>query len=540
MARRGSGAERVPGIDRPPAPGLRCPALGRHRVGGCELSTALSVGAAARETPEGVALVHGGQALTWAELAARAEGVATSVRHRLRASPYPLVAVVGGMGVETVTTILALLEDRVPFVLLHPRWSRAERKRALAKTGAALVVEEDGALTAASGSPGRGWIGDGAAAFVFTSGSTGLPRGAALSQAALVASSKAHTAVFGWNEEDRWLLSLPTAHVGGLMIVVRCLLARRSIVLGSRHASGTFDAERVLRVIERHRVTLLSVVPTMLGRLLDGAGEDPPPTLRAVLVGGAAASPALIARARGRGWPVFATYGLTEACSQVATERPGAAEHVVAGKGAVSEAGDSRSGSGVGPPLPGVEVRIESRKTAGEAGTPVRGSILVRGAILFEGYVGSEPGAPLERPFDADGWFDTGDLGNLDASGQLHILGRRSDRILTGGENVDPSEVEAAVLEWPGAVAACVVGVDDDEWGERVGAVVVGSRAFEAERGLAGLERHLRERLAGFKRPRRWRVVDHLPVAPSGKVDRQACRGLLIDSERPGSPEARR
>ncbi len=444
------------------------------------------------------------------------------------------------MGVETVTAILALLEDRVSFVLLHPRWSRAERERAMAMTGAALVVEEDGALTAASGSAGQEALVGGGTAFVFTSGSTGRPRGAALSHSALVASSRAHTAVFGWKDEDRWLLSLPTAHVGGLMIVVRCLLARRSTVLGGRDASGTFDAEGVLQVIERHRVTLLSVVPTMLGRLLDVVGKRPPPALRAVLVGGAPAAPALIARARRQSWPVFATYGLTEACSQVATERPGAAEQVVAGGGAASEAGGSRSGSGVGPPLPGVEVRIASRQMAGEADTPAGGSIQVRGPILFDGYLGSEPGAPLERPFDAGGWFDTGDVGYLDVSGELRILGRRSDRILTGGENVDPSEVEAAVLEWPGAASACVVGVDDDEWGEQVAAVVVGSRAFEAESGLAGLERHLRERLAGFKRPRRLIVIDRLPVAPSGKVDRQACRGLLTASESPGSPEARR
>lgn len=444
------------------------------------------------------------------------------------------------MGVETVTAILALLESRLPFVLLHPRWSRAERERALAMTGPALVVEEDGAPAVVSGSSARGSTGGAGTAFVFTSGSTGRPRGAALSPAALLASSKAHAAVFGWKDEDRWLLSLPTAHVGGLMIVVRCLLARRPIVLGGRDASGTFDADAVLRVIERHRVSLLSVVPTMLGRLLDAAGEDPPPALRAVLVGGAPAAPSLMARARRRSWPVFATYGLTEACSQVATERPGAAGRVVAGEGADSEAGGLRSGIGVGPPLPGVEVWIEPRRTAGEAAAPAAGSIRVRGPMLFDGYLGSEPGAPLERPFDGDGWFDTGDLGVLDVSGGLRVLGRRSDRILTGGENVAPNEVESAVLEWPGVAAVCVVGVEDAEWGERVGAVVVGSSAFEAERGLVGLERHLRERLAGFKRPRRWRVVDRLPVAPSGKVDRQACRRLLVDSERQGSPEARR
>lgn len=451
--------------------------------------------------------------LTWAELAARADRTGAAVRSRLVGTPTPVVAVVGGLGVETVTAVLALLEDRVSFVLLHPRWSRIERDRALVMCGASLVIEADGALTALpANAVHTNPIGGGGEVVVFTSGSTGRPRGAVLNHEALGASFEAHSLVFGWRRCDRWFLSLPTAHVGGLMIVVRSLLARRPIVLAGRQADGSFDADVTRRLISRHRVTLLSVVPTMLGRLLDADRGRSPASLRAVLVGGAPAPTGLMARARQQGWPVFATYGLTEACSQVATERP-----------------EESPAGGVGPPLPGVDVRVSAS-----------GSIQIRGPVLFEGYLASEPGAPLERPFDAEGWFDSDDLGYLDVSGELRILGRRSDRIVTGGENVDPNEVEAAVLEWPGAAAACVVGVDDDEWGERVGAVVVGSHAFEAESGLAGLERHLRERLAGFKRPRRLIVIDRLPVAPSGKVDRQVCRGLLVDSERQVSPESRR
>ncbi len=475
--------------------------------------TELSSRAAAREAPERIALAYRDGALTWAELAQQVDRVRLIVQGRLVGMKRPVIAVAGAMGVETVTAILALLEDRVPFVLLHPRWRRAERDRALAMSGASLVIEDDGAVTTLPGAAAKERPLGGRAVVVFTSGSTGRPRGAVLDQAALCASAKAHTAVFGWREDDRWLLSLPTAHVGGLMIVVRSLLARGTIVLGGRKAAGSFDAEGVLRTIERHRVTLLSVVPTMLGRLLDRGEGRPPASLRAVLVGGAPASPALMARARRRRWPVFATYGLTEACSQVATQRPRDAL------------------GGVGAPLPGVEVRIAPFDGAG-------GSVRIRGAMLFDGYLGSEPDAPLVRPFDADGWFDTGDLGVVDGAGRLRVLGRRSDRILTGGENVDPAEVEAAVVEWPGAEAACVVGLDDDEWGERVAAVVVDSGGFEAAGGLAALEEHLRTRLAGFKRPRSWRVVEGLPMAPSGKVDRRACRLLLVESDNACSAEA--
>jgi len=230
-----------------------------------------------------------------------------------------------------------------------------------------------------------------------------------------------------------------------------------------------------------------------------------------------------MARARRQGWPVYATYGLTEGCSQVATERPPGA-----------------AASGVGPPVPGVEVRIVPLPVveAEPGGEPLRryessrgagavGRIQIRGPILFEGYLGADPGAPLERPFRPGGWFDTGDLGSLDRDGCLMVVGRRSDRILTGGENVDPTEVEAAVTSWPGAAAACVVGLPDDEWGEVVAAVVGRGARFAAGGGFPALERHLRGCLAGYKRPRRWRAVDALPTAPSGKVDRQACTALF-------------
>ena len=436
---------------------------------------------------------------------------------RLDESRAPVVAVVGGAGTETVVALLALLEDGVSFVLIHPRWTRSERDRALATAGACLCFGSDGALARLPAAPaGVGVPGVGrGAGIVFTSGTTCRPRGAVLGRAALRASARAHAQVMGWNDDDRWLLGLPAAHVGGLMIVVRCLQARRTLVVGGRRSSGSFDPHETLRVVERDRVTLLSVVPTMLVRLLQEAWR-PPSSLRAVLVGGAAAPVALMERARERGWPVFATYGLTEACSQVATERPG------------------EPPGGVGRPLPGVELRIAaSDGSAAAAEAP--GAIRIRGKVLFDGYLDPDrhldaEGARLERPFDSDGWFDTGDLGVIGEDGRLRVTGRCSDRIVTGGENVDPAEVEAAVVEWPGVAAACVVGVEDEEWGERVGAVLVPATCFEALGGLAGLGRHLAERLAGFKRPRCWRVVDRLPVSSSGKLDRDACARILVES----------
>jgi len=269
----------------------------------------LSVRSAALEAPDGLAVVDGERELTWRDLAGQVARVREGLRPWLEAV-CGRMAVVGGTGFESVTAILALLEEGRTCVLLHPRWSAAERERAVLQSGASVVIETDGALRKSPASPpavGSADRIDRGRVIVFTSGTSGAPRGAVLRHSALLASARAHGAVFGWRKTDRWLLGLPTAHVGGLMIVVRSLAARRAVVLPDRTGRRTgFDPAELLRTVERTRVSLLSVVPTMLTRLL-ALKAGPPPSVRAVLVGGAPAAPALMARARRQGWPVYAT-----------------------------------------------------------------------------------------------------------------------------------------------------------------------------------------------------------------------------------------
>jgi O-succinylbenzoic acid--CoA ligase len=219
----------------------------------------------------------------------------------------------------------------------------------------------------------------------------------------------------------------------------------------------------------------------------------PPRSLRAVLVGGAASAPELLERAARRGFPVLATYGLTEACSQVATQRPG--EPVATGT--------------VGRPLPGVAVRI------------VDGEIQVRGPTLLTAY---HPAT--SSPFVDGGWLRTGDLGAFDADGALRVLGRARELIVTGGENVHPLEVEAALERVPGVRSACVFGVPDPTWGELVAAAVVVLPGVALD--AASIDAKLREELASFKRPRRIAFVAELPQTPSGKSDRAATRRLAL------------
>jgi O-succinylbenzoic acid--CoA ligase len=270
--------------------------------------------------------------------------------------------------------------------------------------------------------------------------------------------------VLGLDPAERWLCVMPLAHVGGLSILIRSVIYATTVVLHDR-----FETEAVLRALSDpdERITIVSLVPTMLARLLD-AGLRNPPTLRWALLGGGPIAPALLGQAAEAGVPVAPTYGMTEACSQIAT---------------------------FGYALPGVEL-ITSE-----------GEILVRGPIVA-------PGALSE-----DGWLHTGDLGDLDERGRLAIVGRTADTIVTGGENVAPAEVEAALLEHPAVADAGVFAQPDPEWGEAVIAAVVlanGAAATEDQ-----LREHCASRLARFKVPKRFEFRESLPRGESGKLLRR-------------------
>jgi O-succinylbenzoic acid--CoA ligase len=249
--------------------------------------------------------------------------------------------------------------------------------------------------------------------------------------------------------------------------------------------SPRFRADEVARLIDDGVVTHLSAVPVTLARLLEARnGRRAPSTLRCVLLGGAAAPPALVDRAIALGYPVALTYGLTEATSQVATAPPDEVR--------------TKPGS-VGRPLRGVEVRLGTDGEIFVAGPTVAGAA-ARG-----------------------GWLATGDLGRLDADGDLWVTGRLSDRIVTGGVTVEPGEVEAALLHHPSVAEVAVIGEPDETWGERIVAVVV-PRDPTRPPSLEGLLELARDSLGPAKRPRAVRIVDALPRNANGKVDRAALR----------------
>ena len=355
------------------------------------------------------------------------------------------------------------------------------------------------------------WHSDDPALLLSTSGTTGEPKVVTLTMGNLLASATASAFRLGVLPTDRWLLCLPIYHMGGLAPVLRsALYGTTLVVLDGR---GSFDADAVARATREHGVTGLSLVPTQLTRVLDG-GAALAGSVRTVLLGGAPARRELIERCEREDVPVHPTYGLTETASQVATATP--------------EQAFEHPGT-VGQPLVGTEVTVVddelAPRPAGETG-----EIVVAGPTVTPGYY-DDPEA-TEAAFCEHG-LRTGDVGRVDGQGRLWVTGRLDDRIVTGGENVQPGAVARVLGDHPAVAEAAVVGLDDPEWGQRVAALVVPEdgtgRAPVAARDADALLEHCRERLAGFEVPKTIGFADALPRTASGTVDREAVRRALED-----------
>jgi O-succinylbenzoic acid--CoA ligase len=390
-------------------------------------------------------------AVTYGELRARAARAAR-VLAAVGVGPGDRVASTLPPSVEFAVLLHALPLLRAALVPLNTRLTASERAWQVSDSAARVVLDE---LPAGEeGDVALPTSVDPAAihTVIYTSGTTGRARAVPLTYGNHLASARASAAVLGVEPGDRWLSPLPVFHVGGLAVLLRSAIYGTTAVLGSDFDDG---------------ITLASLVPTQLARLRD-SGFDPPPGLRAVLLGGGPAPGPLLMWAWGAGVPVRLTYGMTEASSQIATADPG---------------------SRLAVPLPGVELRIGSDA-----------EILVRGPMVSEGALA------------ADGWLHTGDRGSLDSQGRLNVEGRLKNLIVTGGENVAAEEVERVLLDHPAVADAAVIGVPDPEWGEAVTAFVVLREA------APDLESHAREHLAPFKVPKRIEQVPGLPRNAAGKL----------------------
>ena len=341
---------------------------------------------------------------------------------------------------------------------------------------------------------------------VFTSGSTGTPKGVQLSFANHFWSATASAFRLGVGTEDRWLSCLPLFHVSGMAVVFRSCLYGTAIVLQRR-----FELEEFQRSLREDGVTQTSLVPTLLHRLLHSSpATEWPQSLKTVLIGGAAATPELLQTALEAGVPVSPSYGMTETATQAATALPA----------------DVRQKPGsVGRPLLFTELRIADTDgcplPAGEIG-----EILVRGPQVTTAYYRNTAATAAAL---REGWLHTGDMGRLDGDGDLYVLQRRTDLIVSGGENIYPVEVEAVLREHPAVADVCVVGLPDAEWGQRCAAAVQLHAGETVTRDA--LLAFCRGRLAGYKQPsaNHIRFVEALPENASGKISRREVSTLFED-----------
>lgn len=346
---------------------------------------------------------------------------------------------------------------------LDQAWAAGDAVLPIDPTASAAAVEELLAAMALS-EP----VDDGVALVIATSGSTGEPKGAQLTHAALEASIRACHDRIGREADDVWLSCLPWHHIGGLQVMLRARLLDIPLVIHDR-----FDIDRFAAT----GATLTSLVPTQLARLLD-AGVDLR-RFRAILLGGAAAPGSLLDRAADAGARVVTTYGMSETAG-----------------GCVYD----------GMPLAGVDIRI------GEDGR-----IAISGPMLMTGY---RRRPELTASALADGWLLTSDLGEYDGS-VLRVLGRSDDVIISGGENVVAGHVAAVIERHPAVSDVEVVGLPDPEWGQRVVAVIAASAAVT----LTELREWCSD-LPAAARPRGLVILGELPRLPSGKQDRLAIRRL--------------
>jgi o-succinylbenzoate---CoA ligase len=425
----------------------------------------------AQSCPERTALVTEGSSVTYAEL----EAEATWIARRLAAYGVRrdgLAALTMHPRREEVVLLHALMKLGAAALPLSPQLTDAERAAVLAEQRPAVDLNDAAELTQTEADlPLLGEHDmDDLQCRILTSGTSGTPRPVDLTYGNFLFSAVGSAFNIGVEPEDRWLCCLPLSHVAGLSIILRSVIYGTTAVL-----MDGFDAEKVASTLVSGDIGVLSLVPTQLIRLLNAGADLSAP--RAILIGGGPVPEEALREALGRGATVVQTYGMTETCSQVTTLAPADAERKV---------------GSAGRPLLTTHVRIED------------GEILVQGPTVSRGAV------------DPDGWLHSGDLGHIDEEGFLYVTGRRSEVIVTGGENVMPAEVEAVLLSHPAVADAAVVGRPDPEWQEAVCALVVLDEGIEATE--QELRSHCSGSLAGYKVPKQVDFISSLPRTASGKL----------------------
>lgn len=342
--------------------------------------------------------------------------------------------------------------------------------------------------------------------YFFTSGtSTGTPKIVPLKRRQMLFAAKSSAERFKPRKNHFWLLCLPLNHIGGISIILRSLLYGSAIF-----RMKSFHPKMITTFLTENKLfQAASLVPTMLKRLLDKSGFFVHKNFKAILLGGGPIDTNLTKECRNRGIPLVPSYGMTETCAQIAANpilKPSGRYGPIKSTGTVFSPNKIQIRDADSNPL----------------GANTSGEIWIKGPQVFDGYLNLKN----DPFFDDEGWFKTGDSGYLNANNQLFIDTRRSDLIVTGGENVSPFEVESELRNISSISEAAVIGIDDEKWGQKVVAAVVLDNGYSIN--TADIIQQLKKRLTSFKVPKQIIPVDSLPKTRTGKIIRSKLPEIII------------
>lgn len=489
---------------------------------------------AARIWPDRIASVDGGKSRTWQQVSDDVQGLA-AVLSSVGVHAGNRVAILGANSGRYLDCFFAASWLGALVVPLNIRLARAELAACLVDSGPRVLLAGDGysdaALELAREVRGLRVVhaGDGPApvgllplaeagqtkladrpsgggeipaGIFYTGGTTGVPKGVVLTHDNLLANAWHVLPQLGWDDRTVFLHAAPMFHLADI-----CCLVAVSVVGGQHVILPRFETEEVISAVAAHGVTALGLVPAMINALTARLGGRQLPSLTSMLYGGSPMPEELIIRTREllpqvRLWQA---YGQTEASPILTLLAP---EHHLPGA-----AGRAKS---AGQPVPGCQITIRDPASGTDLPHGQAGEICGRGDNVMSGYW-KQP--DLTASVLADGWLRTGDAGYLDADGFLYVTGRLDDMIITGGENVYPTEVEDVLYRYPTVAEAAVIGLPDPTWGQRVHAIVVlwpGSGASGEELAL-----FCRQFLGSYKCPRSFEFRDALPKTGVGKVNRK-------------------
>ncbi|MEI3611659.1 o-succinylbenzoate--CoA ligase [Pseudogracilibacillus sp. SO30301A] len=465
-------------------------------------------------SPNKIAIETDETSLTFSQLQEHSERFARKIAS-LTITPQAKVAILSTNQLEMIIAIHALTYLQTPMVMLNTRLSNRELTYQIKQAEVELIITTDELRNEKElEHPNQKTYGEinllseinvelakqidlsKPCTLMFTSGTTGLPKTVVHTYGNHWWSAVGSMLNLGLTDEDKWLLTLPMFHIGGFSILMKNIIYGMPIYL-----MGKYNANYLYEVLNEKKITIASLVSLMLRQLIDELGENELPSyIRCILLGGGSVPDPLLKKIEEKKMPLFQSYGMTETSSQIVT---------------ISLADAKVKSGSSGKALFPADLRIENPNMDGI------GEIWVKGPMVMNGYLNNKKAN--EESFHED-WFKSGDLGFMDKDGFLYVVDRRSDLIISGGENIYPSEIENVILELDGIVEAAVVGKKDDVWGEiPVAFVVENEKKTSADKIL----NHLKNNLASYKVPKEIIYVDTLPKNASNKIMRHKLKEKL-------------